>query len=179
MKANAKELFEVVRGVVRDEIRKVLPDLIRQHLTESYIKRMVQESSVQGGNKLAELLTVEKDNENEEAPAPKKNTNKGIYQDNTYFANKKEQNEGVQKLRKDLGSLAFVLEGVKPTEEEGSTPDIPVEAINADFEKMNKLVEAMNRKASSTREMSGSVEAKMRELEAKRKALDVPVGGHK
>lgn len=178
MKANAKELFEIIRAVVNEEVKKVLPGLVRQHLAEAYIKKVVHESSGQN-SKLAELLTVEKENESEDPPAPKKNNNKGIYQDNTYFANKPQQNEGVAKLKKDLGSLAFVLEDAKIPQEEGSTPNVPVEALSADFSRMNKLVEAMERKAVVAKEIPVSAEAKMRELEAKRKALDVPVGGIK
>ena len=176
MKANAKELFEVMRQVVRDELKKSLPGLIRQHLSETYIRKMVQESNTSPGERVSELLTIRQEEELEEIPSPKKNTDRGIYTDNTNSIRQSKsevQNEGVKKLKKDLGELAFVLENTSMTEEGDGIPDVPISSMMPDFSRMNQLLEGMNRAAPKA--IQPSADAKMRELERRRKELEVPV----
>lgn len=194
MKANAKELFEVVRAVVREEVKKVLPQMVREHLTESYIKRMVLEAAMKGpaksGNSLAELLAPTSQVDEDEIPHPQPNTDMGIYAASNLVnpelnrpkknESKRPVNEGVQKLRKELGAMAFVLDDVqvpRDEKEEVAGPGIQFkeEQIAPQFERMNKLLEAMETKSGSKKEMSAGAEAKMRELEMRRKALEVPV----
>jgi len=186
MKANAKELFEVVRAVVREEVQKVLPQMVREHLTETYIRKMVLEAAVKNPAakkaSLAELLAPTSVVDEDEIPHPQQNSDLGIYNPanltNPETNRKKNESRavppGVAKLAKDLGPMAWVLEGVKVPGEEGATPDVPVEKINPDFERMARLVEATDKASSSRKIMDVSPESKMRELEMRRKALDVP-----
>lgn len=188
MKANAKELFEVMRAVVREEVKKVLPQMVREHLTETYIRKMVLETALKGGKKagLAELLAPVSQVDEDEIPSPMVNTDLGIYNPanltNPELNRKKNESrrpvhEGVQKLRNTLGPIAFVLDDVqvpRDEKEEAQGPGIQFneEKIAPEFERMNKLLEKME--SSSKKPMQESAEAKMRELEMKRKALDVP-----
>lgn len=167
MKVAAKDLFEIVRQVVRDEVQKVLPEMVREHLSESYIRRMVSESS-QPKKGLKELLAPVTD-ESEEIPVPLKNSDRGIYNPDNLNKNK---NEAKRRLSKDLGPLAFVLEDVKLPGDEGTTPDVPINTTAPEFSHMTKILEAVSERSAPMRE---SVDAKMRELEMKRKMLEVPV----
>jgi len=185
MRVDAKALFEVVRQVVQDEIRKSLPGMVRQHLTESYMKKLVQEQiqpiqkpAVRRQPTMTELLMTPKgDEELEEIPEPLSNADQGIY-DKGMPGLKKD--EVVSKLLSKNNPLAYVFEGVKPIPSEddasaGAPPSIPLEKVGFDFSGMNKLVAGMERRASQQGETS-TAEMKMRELEAKRKALEVKVG---
>jgi len=171
MKANAKELFEVIRQVVRDEISKSVPEMISRHLSEEYIKKALTEKlserqperKQKTNSSLAELLTVNSNVDEDEIPAPKKNVDRGIYNDNNMS-----KNENVRKLQQSLG--ANIFEGVKLPGEESEMPDVPVEDLTPDFSRMNRLLEA----TSSKGPMQLSGESRMRELEMKRRALDVP-----
>lgn len=184
MKANAKELFEVIRQVVRDEVRKSLPEMVKAHLSEAYIKRMVSEAAAPAkkNGSLAELLAPQQETDEDHVPEPQLNTDKGIYNSDRLLKPER-KNEAVSaqvgELKKKLGSMAFVLEGVKLPEDDKESAGIPlpVEELKDDFARMNALVEATERRAGSQREMPVSAEAKMRELEMRRKALDVPVNG--
>ena len=174
MKVDAKTLFEVVRQVVQDEVKKVLPDMVRQHLAESYVKRIVQETANRSSRKqtMAEILTTPKEDELEEIPEPLHNDDHGIYNDRGLD----KHDESVSKLMSSNNPLAFVFEGVKPIPAEGeadTSTSIPIEKAGLNFDVMNKLVEGMERK-SSKGEMS-TPEMKMRELEMKRRALEVKV----
>lgn len=185
MKANAKELFEVIRQVVRDEMKKALPEMVKRHLTEAYIQKMISETVAPPPSKsvkLAELLAPQVDVDEDQVPEPQLNTDHGIYNSNRLLKpelKKESANPKVGELKKKLGSLAFVLEGVKLPEDEKNDPGIPlpVEEMQDDFARMGAVLEATNSRAANQREMPTSMEAKMRELEMKRKALEVPVKG--
>lgn len=180
MKVDAKALFEVVRQVVQDEMRKVLPGLVAKHLTESYVKKLVQEVRVAPPQQkrrqptMAEMLQTPKDEELEEIPEPLENNDMGIYAQGT-LGNK---SEGVkQNLFPKNHPLSFVFENVQiPGDEDevAAPPSIPIEKAGLDFSVMNKLVEGMENR-SSKGEMS-TPDMKMREIEARRKALEVRVG---
>lgn len=186
MKVDAKALFEVVRQVVQDEIRKSLPGMVRQHLTESYMKKLVQEQ-IQPATKPAArrqptmtelLMTPKGDEELEEVPEPLSNSDEGIYAPGLPGLKKEEV---VSKLLSKNSNLhAYMFEGVKPIPREddasaGAPPSIPLEKVGFNFSGMNKLVEGMEKRSSQQGETS-TAEMKMRELEAKRKALEVKAG---
>lgn len=188
MKVGSKELFEVMRRLVREEVRKVLPEMVRTHLTETYIKRMVLEAAVRparhdGKSDLSELLSVNPDVDEDHVPEPMLNTDRGIYNVDTLTKpeNKKQNaaNEQVRKLQAELGPLAFVLEDVKIPGENQDDPGIPeekIQMINPDFARMSRLVESVNEASASKREMS-TPDMKMRQLEMYRKKLERPING--
>jgi len=181
MKVDAKALFEVVRQVVQDEMRKVLPGLVRQHLSESYMKKLVQESrgtpttsTKRRQPTMAEMLQTPKDEALEEIPEPLENNDEGIYAQGT-LGNKSESVK--QNLFPKNHPLSFVFENVQIPGDENEVvapPSIPIDRAGIDFGVMNKLVEGME-KRSTKGEMS-TPEMKMREIEARRKALEVKVG---
>ena len=190
MKVGSKELFEVVRQVVRDEIRKVLPEMVARHLTEQYIKKALAEQVVSAPSKrvlpkqeyhlpnnLREIIAG--DPEEEEIPEPMSNDTQGIYEPANPLIKK---NEAVAKLLSRNNPMAAIYEGLDPIEPEGSTagqPSVDVrnmaKATGMDFEKMNAMMEGMERSAARKVAAPVSTEAQERELERKRKALEVPV----
>lgn len=171
MKVGSKELFEVVRQVVREEVKKVLPEMVQRVLAENYVRRMVSEAS--RGKTVSEIMVLDGPADENEIPEPQLNTDKGIYNPDSPAIKK---NESVSKLMAKNNPMAFLYEDVK-LNTDSPVPDVPLNAINPDFGRMAELLEATNRSASNKREMSVSAESKMRELEMRRKALDVPVGG--
>lgn len=179
MKANAKDLFEAIRAVVRDEVKKSLPGMVREHLSETYIRKMVAESSVQkkkNGKSIAELLTVtDSEDKNEKIPEPLENSDKGIYNDDMT----QKYEESISKLKKDLGPMSFVFENVKIPDESAVVETIPADAMDKvgfDFSRMN---EVLNRASSNNEQMKqnddAKLDAKMKEIERRRKLLEVPV----
>lgn len=173
MKTNGKELFEIVRQIVRDEMNKVLPEMIRSHLTEQYIRRMVTESSspVRSRSSLSDVLDDGHGDNN--IPHPLNNSTDGVYEKDR-LTSRYEQNEGVSKLKKDLGPLSFVFDDAKVPEEQVDS-GFKVEGFNDEFKRMNELVDLSMKKSASAKEAPQTPEQKMREIEMRRKLLEVKV----
>lgn len=160
MKVGAKQLFEIVREIVKEEIERSVPRIVEKHLTEAYIKKVVLESSF-----------ANKDNDIDEIPRPSKREDTGIYQD---IPPKNIRESVKRKLAEELGeNLGFVFEGVQvPDEVESSS--IPMDTIEKiapglnlpDFSRMRSILE----KSSSKKEVD--VNQKVKELEMKRQMLD-------
>jgi len=181
MKVDSGMLFKVVRQVVQEEVRKVLPELIKTHLTENYMKRLVQEAAAPRSKKssspaLAEvLMTPKEEDELDEVPEPLANTDRGIYSQGMPGVHKNNESKKKNPFPENH-PLAFVFEGTKPVPGEGDSgdsglPSIPIEKVGMDFEGMNRLLEGMEKKSSKGEMVTNDM--KMRELEAKRKALEV------
>lgn len=172
MKTNAQELFEVIRLVVKNEVAKIVPELVTKHLTEEYLRKIVSESVKNRKPGLQELLSVKDNVDEEETPSPQENTDMGIYNDNNLSKNESRK-RSLPKLSEELAHMSYVFEGVKiPGEDGAETPDVKIDALMPDFKNMSRLIEA----TESKKPMQTSYESKMRELEMRRKALDVPVG---
>lgn len=201
MKVGSKELFEVVRQVVRDEVKKVLPEMVAKHLTEQYIRKalaeqvnVVSERVVSKPSQrilprqeyklpanIRELVSGEDEMEEEPIPEPMSNDHQGIYEPANPLI-KKNESVAAKLLARANPALAHIYEGMTPIEPEGSTagaPDVPLQAVaqatGMDFSKMNAMIEGLERGARSKGAMQTSVEAQERELERKRKELDRPV----
>lgn len=190
MKVKGNELFEAIRAVVRDEIKKALPAIVKEHLTETYLRKMVIESNIRSQKKkspktVSELMTISDADENaQNIPEPLENSDMGIYSkdfltskyeddDEEEQPQKRVENEGIRKLKKEMGPMSFVFENVKVAEdvtESAPQPDV-MEKVGFDFSRMNEVLS----RTSGGGQMKSTPEAKMRELEAKRKALEVPV----
>lgn len=169
MKVSSKELFSVVRELVREELRKQAPAIIRECLSESYIKRIVQESAGEdrpapvkraGKMSLAEQLDPQDEPEEEivSVPPPRRVAN--------------------PQLLERKNPLDFIYHDVKPIPSEGAQPslsDVPVKALGLDPERMRALSGAPQVSHTDSAAADSAYERKMRELEERRKALDVPV----
>lgn len=193
MKVGSKELFEVVRQVVREEVRKVLPALVARHLSEAYIKKALTEANGAGtptanrqmprqeyrlpGN-LRELIQGNDEEDEEGTPQIQPNDHQGIYEPSNPMV--KHKSESVAKLLSRDNPMANIYEGLQPIEAEGSTagmPSVPLkqvaQATGMDFSKMNALVEGLEGDARRKAKLSDrDVE---RDLERKRKLLEIPV----
>jgi hypothetical protein len=168
----ASELGRMIRNIVREEVELLLPKAVEKHLTEAYLKRLVSESAVRPqrarANSVMELM--DREEEGDEIPSPKENTDQGIYNPESPLLQKKAQSEAVRNLLGKGNPLAFVYEGVKlPTDGMPVSPQLP----DADFGEINRRVALME--SSDHKPIDAGYDAKMRELEARRRALDVPV----
>jgi hypothetical protein len=170
MKVNANDLFKVMRQVIREELKKSLPEMIRQQLAENYVKKIVSETVHSNKTKsMREIITADDHIDEDEVPRPQLNTDRGIYNNNSELAKK---NEGTSKLISKSNPMSFIYENVNMSGEDSEVNSIPLSAFNQNFEHMNNILEAT--KDNNKREISQSDESKMRELEARRKALEVP-----
>lgn len=169
MKVKADDLFTVVRQVVREELQKLLPQMISEHLTESYLKKIVLESASRKTAR-TEAFSLKNDADEEQVPKPMKNKDLGIYNDVNPINSKK--NENVQKLLSRNNPLSFVYEGVDVAEK-AATPQVPTDSF--DFEKMNNMLDRMSSRGPMTvADPERQLEQKMRELEERRKQLEIP-----
>lgn len=198
MKVDAKALFEVVREVVRDEVRKALPNLIAQHLSEAYIKKALAESmqveapvrlvgprtAPQGHRTQAPRLPLNlreiiagTDPDDEVTPEALPNDTMGIYEPANPLV--KQRNEVVTKLLSRDNPMSNIYEGLQPIDAEQAAPSIPLNKVAAatgmDFSKMNALVDGLEKTAATKKPMTVSEDAQMKELERKRKLLEIPV----
>lgn len=123
MKVNAKQFFETVREVVRDELKKQLPAVVEKVLTERYLRGLIQESSgsppVQvGRGSLREMLDIP-------APPPPVRVNSAF-------------------LDRKVNPLADLYEGTSPPSDKA--PDVDISGL--DFSRMANLAGALERRAS-------------------------------
>lgn len=168
MKVKAEALFKIVREVVRDEIKKSLPMIMREVLTEQYLKRLVSENTSSTLRNVFEEAEVE---EEDLTPTPPKNSHPGIY------ANKTQQRESVASLlaakKHPLvakeNPMKFLYEDI--SHEETPVTDVDLGSLGLDPNKMKALANVPSRPSVTSNE---SYEEKMRQLEERRKALDVP-----
>lgn len=190
MKVGAEQLFEVVRQVVRDELKRALPGLVAKHLSEAYIKKALAESfqveeqparraapqrqSVRLPSNLREIIAGDPDEE--VTPEPVENDTMGIYEPANPLV--RSQNEVAAKLLSRNNPMADIYEGLEPIDSERA-PSLPLnqiaKATGMDFSKMNAMVEGLERDAKSKKTMVVSEEAKMQELERRRRELERPV----
>lgn len=181
MKVTGKELKAAIRSIVAEEIKKALPGMIREQLTENYLRKMMRESREDESGPLQ--FDAGRD---QSVPSPKRQDNSGIY-DEKYSDDVEEQDDLAlesrrrNKMNTSLLSknnpMAFLYEGVKPIDQEapivGGGPEIDaMENAGFDFNRMANLAQKLTAPRGS---IQMTPEAKMRELKAKRDALDVPV----
>lgn len=166
----SKQLFEVVRQVVREEVARALPEMIRHHLTEAYLRRVVSEESRRPAHRpvVSELTSLVPDVDEEEVPEPQPNGDMGIYNPNT-FIKEARRSAPPSKLTAGENPLAFVYESVNVAEEPPAPKPLPIK--NSDFAQMNELVKSMNELASAKKNPVDP-ETRLREIEMRRKELD-------
>lgn len=159
MKVDAKQLFEVVRQVVVDEVKKQLPALIKTHLSEMYVKKALAEiADISPATEDRQRTVVRNDIvESLDARAPK-------------IMNPREV---VSKLLSRENPMSFIYENVKLPEETADDPGIPLKQDSSTFAVANRMIEAMENNAKKN-VIVESPAAKLAELERRRKALDVP-----
>lgn len=119
MKLSSKDLGRFIGTIVREEIKRQLPGMIRECLTENYIRKIVSENAsvdepvVEKKGKLS--LDFLKEN-------PVKKTHP--------------MNESMRKLLGEENPMSFIYEDVTIPKE---SPTIPIEKMGLDFEKMRTL----------------------------------------
>lgn len=177
MKVKGSELAEVIRGVVREELKKALPNMIREHLTETYIRKMMREDIADRSGPLSF------DNgRDQETPAPKKHGNLGVYDEgesDSLDHNNELRMESNKAINSELLSkknpMSFLYEDVRPLEDAvvSTAPNTSaMEKAGLDFNKMAILAGTNTAPTSKTMQMDP--ESKMRDLERRRRALEVP-----
>jgi hypothetical protein len=177
MKLKGSELATVIRSVVREEISRVLPGMLRECLSEAYVRRIVREQSVRP-KKLSEVLVDDlPDEPTDESPRPPKNVDRGIY-NQEYDDEEKDEpiNEAVRPLfDESKNPLSFLYDGVRPIssrqmEAPSAGTNVPLEKLGVDIKKLRKLSESVVRKAPAQVDSS----AEMKRIELRRQMLDVP-----
>jgi hypothetical protein len=179
MKISGKDLGMLIREIVEDELKKVLPRMIEKHLTESYLKKIVSENSSRRG--IREVMQGEEEREVEVTPEALSNEDESIYGEMPLMKGKQSrQNESVSVLLSKNNPLSFMYEGTTPAPRGDtvyagqSTPDVPLDSFGDDFMKrMTKLAPKIT--GAEQKKRNESMEEKMKELEERRKRLDVPV----
>lgn len=124
MKITAPEFGKLIRECVQEEVRRQLPGLIREHLTETYIKRLLGEQFRRKAG-LAEALDQTEDEE--VTPEPLSNDDEGIYQKSVLVKENVRDHVKSSKLLAPDNPMAFIYEGVKPMKQSAPT-DQPVPA---------------------------------------------------
>jgi len=175
MKVGGKELSAAIRSIVREELKRALPGLIREHLTENYIRKMMKESREDESGPLQ--FDQGRD---QNVPLPKKRDDAGIYDeqysddlDNDKLAAEATKRNAMNSaLLSRSNPLSFIYEDVKQVSqvEEGVSTQL-LESAGLDFKKMARLAGALEKNGP----MPTTDDAKLRELERRRKALEVPV----
>lgn len=173
------ELSRLIREIVQDEMKKTIGQLVKECLTETYLRRIVSEQSsptshsvTKKTGKLSEVLadSDEEDDPSDVVPVPVKNNNKGVYQ----AAEDKKMNEARNRLRSGVWGEMF--DDVQPLSESASgAAEIPENELtqNFDFKRMSKLAGISS--SSSSRSTTLSEQESLRRIEAQRQALEVPV----
>ena len=152
----AKEFAGMIRAIVAEELRRQLPGVIAEVLSERYLSNMLAEQ-------VSHLRPLKEEQEEvEERPAPvRKNPKSSV----------------VARLMEKNDPLAFVYEGVQPIPADSVAPQVEIseepEAENV-FHTMSEIVRRVESAAPAKREILDP-QVKMREIEARRKALEVPV----
>jgi hypothetical protein len=187
-----EDFVKAVRLIVNEELRRIIPEMVKKELAENYVRKLMAETirkpvaSVAKTGGLAELLSFKEDpREEEEIPAPLRNSDEGIYDPGIGVLVKENKGKGVRKLAEDLGPLAFVLEGVNPIDDSSNDEVRDEHRSNKngglDFSRMQDIIDRVNEKVMSSvppqmkadPALDAAVEARMKELEARRRRLDV------
>jgi hypothetical protein len=172
---NARELRTMISKIVAEEVGRQLPTIAARVITETFIRKIVSESTARKSveRPLAEVL----EEPEEEAPEPMNNADKGIYHKSPLV---KEEREALRsqirsRLLDDDNPMRALYEGVDPVPSgPAATPNggrgIPIEKMGVDPDMMRKLMGA-----PPARQIDGQ-DAKMKiaDLERRRKMLDVP-----
>lgn len=172
MRVGSKELFSVVRELAREEVKRVLPGLIREHLTENYLRKMLRESQEGVGSRasVSRLQDVIGDTEEiDEVPVVKKNKNRGIYQ----------HDDAIREARKKLSDavgLGDIFDDVKPLSEgTGAVSTVPDELIESiDPDKMMRLI-GVKKESSIPKRSADEAALIERRIQEHRRSLEVPV----
>lgn len=136
MKVKGSELAEVIRIVVREELGKVLPNMIREHLSEQYIKKVLT-------NNRQYSLSEDLDDEEEEIPSVQKNDHRGIYHENNpMMVNRKVESKNP--LVQKSNPLSFLYEDVMPVSNNpmaslDNDEGISFDKLGLDINRMKKL----------------------------------------
>ena len=199
MKVSSKELFEVVRQVVRDELKKALPEMIARHLSEQYIRKALAEQVVAAPTKrvlpkqeyrlpanIKELVQGEDEGyEEEEIPRVEKNDHMGIYEPENPLLAKRPTTEVAAKLLSRNNPMSHIYEGLAPMEDESEAERAMAvqaerqvvqmaKATGMDFSHMNALVDGLEKDAKK-KKVGLSERDVEKDLERKRRLLEVPV----
>lgn len=179
MKLGPKQLGQLISAIVKEELKRQLPVLIRECLTERYLKNIVAEQTRPvRKSKLAEAL----DEDEDETPGPLNNDHEGIYQDNPMAKGSDDeelrqmkQRPKESKLLAADNPLSFLYEGVTlPSAAAANAPvGVPIEKMGGDFSRMKELLDGMNRTAANKRPVA-SPSSGEKKFDPK---LDTPVAG--
>lgn len=184
MKLGPRQLGQLISAIVKEELKRQLPVLIRECLTERYLRNIVAEQARPvRKSKLAEAL----DEDEDETPGPLNNDHEGIYQDNPMAKGSDDEELRQMKQRpkesKLLASdnpLSFLYEGVGelPKSEMAGLPNggvgVPIEKMGGDFGRMKELLDGMNRTAANKRPVTAGAPVAEKKFDPK---LDTPVTG--
>lgn len=171
MKIDAKALVSLIRTVVREEVERIAPKIVQEHLSERYIKKLLSEKTQSSPRRMQELLATDTDMEEEVTPEPPENDDRGIYAPTAPVRNEGKTNV----LLSDDNPFRAIYEGVSPIGQSSPVPDVPLNKEQFDFSAMSKMVDAMDRQSMKSKKMSTEA-MEERRLEALRRSLEVKVG---
>jgi hypothetical protein len=175
----AGDLQEMIRTIVRQEIREVVSTTINEVLSERYLKevarRVSEAATISRPRGVASLEIMGDDAVEEEPPEPLDNDSKWPFEQHPI---KKEQ-----LVRESRDPMEMFFEGTRPLADLEKEADDAV-VVKTDraiatpegqntVEVWRKLAEGMDRKAVQARPMQVSPEEQLRRLEEKRRALEV------
>jgi len=170
-----KELVEMIRVIVAEEVRKQLPNVV----SEMYLKRLIEDSgpkykvekqvTAQPKKSFSEIFEDEINSlRNEETPEPLDNEDDGIYQQSSVI-----HKESVRdRLTSPDNPFAAMYEGVVPNEQKAQSPKGIDPNVFGDPKQYGKFFKKMNEVAGPKGPMAQTDDAKMRELELRRRQLD-------
>lgn len=180
MKMDVKQFSNMIREVVRDEIRKSLPGMVEKAITEQYLRKIVKENTTLSRPPLtpATRRTLENtfiNTETEEIPAPIENPDHGIYAEDPMI---KKANEVKQALLSKSPAMAALYEGTQPLTKSETGPQ-PGEVSEAALARLGVLDPNKMRNLVSGGKTTGPAidEARLVQLQEQRRRLDTPVGG--
>lgn len=188
-----KELREMLKIIVAEEIKIQLPAIMERVITENYLKNMVSGKIVKeksyssvsqnvsksqkqikrnGSPSLFEVLTTDEEPEEyNEVPQPEKNDDLGIYQGRPSIKEKELAKEN-KFLDPETNPLAFLYEGMNPEQQQTSVIDAPIEAFGLEKNNMMELAGIKKDKPKvSQKDLEKELQMKEQLLELKRKSL--------
>jgi hypothetical protein len=139
---------ELISKMVQEELKKQLPTMVESVLTERYLRHLVTEQVDAGvrnrsRSKLSEVLD---ENEDDMIPEPLANT-----QADMYTAGVRTRTETKKKSNKLLAPdnpMRGIYEGVEPLDERPVVPEVPIDRLGVDFNRMARLASVPSQRGS-------------------------------
>ena len=184
-----KELREMLKSIVAEEIKIQLPAIMERVITENYLKNMISGKVIEeksyspqkqikpkrnGSPSLFEILANDEEPEEyNEVPEPENNDDLGVYQGRPSVRERELTKEN-KFLNPETNPLAFIYEGIeqKQRQQSSSVVDVPVEVFGLEKNNMMELAGIKKDKPKvNQKDLEKELQMKEQLLEFKRKNL--------